>query len=56
MKMSEEKYDIYLNGRKIYDKLEEEEFNNTWKMIQNFLSITESPVCREDLTYKKIAD
>jgi len=51
--MSEEKYDIYLNGKKIYDKLEEEEFNNTWKMIQNFLSITESPVCREDLTYRK---
>jgi len=56
MKMSEEKYDIYLKGQRIYHKLQQEEFNNTWKMIQNFLSITETPVRKEDLTYRKIAD
>jgi hypothetical protein len=54
--MNEEKYDIYLNGKKIYHKLEEEEFNNTWRTIQNFLSIVKSPVSREDLTYRKITD
>lgn len=56
MKMNEEKYDIYLNDRRIYHRLKKEEFNNTWKMIQNFLSITEAPVKKEDLTYRKIAD
>jgi hypothetical protein len=54
--MNEEKYNIYLKGRCIYNSLEKDEFNNTWNMIQNFLSITESSVNKEDLSYKKIAN
>jgi hypothetical protein len=51
--MNEEKYNIYLKDKCIYKSLEKEEFNNTWNMIQNFLSITESSVNKEDLSYKK---
>lgn len=51
--MNKEKYNIYLKDKCIYKSLEKEEFNNTWNMIQNFLSIVESSVNREDLYYKK---
>lgn len=54
--MTEKRYNIYAKDKCIYHSLPEEEFNKTWEMIQNFLSITEAPVKKEDLTYRKITD
>mgnify|MGYP000240481761 CR=1 FL=1 len=55
VKMIEKRYNIYAKEKCIYQSLSEDEFNQTWKMIQNFLSIIESDFKREDLSFKEIA-
>ena len=51
--MTEKKYHIYLNSRCIYNSLTEEEFNKTWSMILNFMSIASS-FNKEDLSYEEV--
>ena len=52
--MIDKKYNIYAKEKCIYQSLPEEEFNRTWKMIQNFLSIMDGNVKKEDLTYEEL--
>jgi len=52
--MTEKRYNIYAKDKCIYHSLPEDEFNKTWKMIQNFLSIMEGSVKKEDLFFKEI--
>jgi hypothetical protein len=51
--MTEKKYHIYLKDRCIYNCLSEEEFDKTWAMILNFMSIASS-FDREDLSYEEV--
>jgi hypothetical protein len=51
--MNEYKYHIYLKNNCIYHSLSEEDFNNIWSMIGNFVSIT-GTVNKEDLSYEKV--
>lgn len=52
--MIDRKYNIYAKEKCIYQSLPEEEFNRTWKMIQNFLSIIDGNVKKEDLTFEEL--
>ena len=51
--MSNKKYNIYFKNKCIYESLPDDEFQSTWKMIHNFLSITGN-VEKEDLFYREI--
>jgi hypothetical protein len=52
-KMIEKKYHIYLKNKCIYHSLNEEEFNMNWKMISEFLSVTDDRK-KEDLSYEEV--
>jgi hypothetical protein len=52
-KMTETLYHIYLRNKCIYHSLPEDEFNLTWKMISEFLSITDDSK-KNDLSYEKV--
>ena len=54
IKMTEKSYNIYLKEKCIYQSLSKDEFAETWKMIQNFLSIIESDFKGEDLRFEEI--
>lgn len=45
-------YDIYIKNKRIYHSLSENEFKNTWKMLNNMLSIFGN-ADKNDLNYKK---
>jgi len=52
--MSEKIYHIYLDNKCLYHSLNEEEFKLTWKMISEFLSITDEEKL-EGLSYEEVA-
>jgi hypothetical protein len=51
--MTETLYHIYLKNRCIYHSLTREEFNLTWKMISEFLAITDDSK-KDDLSYEEV--
>jgi len=52
--MIERTYNIYVKQKCIYESLSEDEFNKTWSMIKNFLSLIGADVRIEDLTYEEV--
>ncbi len=46
----------YINEKQkcIYESLSEDEFNKTWSMIKNFLSLIGADFKIEDLTYEEV--
>lgn len=52
-KLKDVKYHIYFKNKCIYDSLSRNEFEETWKMIHNFVSIF-GTVDKEDLSYKEV--
>lgn len=52
-KMTEKRYHIYLQDKCLYHSLSEEEFNTTWKMIFEFLTVADERK-KEDLTYEEV--
>ena len=51
--MSETLYHIYLKDKCIYHSLTEAEFDLIWKMIYEFLSITDDSK-KNDLSYEEV--
>jgi len=51
--MTEKRYHIYLQDKCLYHSLSEEEFNTTWKMIFEFLTVADERK-KEDLTYEEV--
>jgi len=51
--MTENKYHIYLKDKCIYHSLSQEQFDNTWKMINEFLTVTDDTK-KEDLSYEEV--
>ena len=51
--MTETLYHIYLKNKCIYHSLNEDEFNLTWKMISEFLSITDDSK-KNDLSFEQV--
>lgn len=51
--MTETLYHIYLNNKCIYHSLTKDEFELTWKMILEFLSITDDSK-KNDLSYEEV--
>lgn len=49
----ERKYNIYAKGTPIYTSLSEEEFQRSWKDLNNLVSIF-TEVNRDDLSYEEI--
>ncbi len=52
--MIERTYNIYVKQKCIYESLSEDEFNKTWSMIKNFLSLIGANVRVEYLTYEEV--
>ena len=55
--MNDKLYHIYAKQKCLYHNLSKEEFENTWKMIHNFLSVIDSEsvtVKKEDLSYEEV--
>lgn len=52
--MTDYNYHIYIKNKCVYHCLNEEEFQNTWKSLNNLSSIYGSTQ-REDVTYEKVA-
>lgn len=52
--MTEKLYHIYIKTDCIYHSLNEEEFKNTWDMIQKFLSIHHSQINKDDVQYEEV--
>jgi hypothetical protein len=50
---NEKRYDIYLKNKCLYHSLTKSEFEKTWKMLNNFISIFGN-ANKEDLNYKEI--
>ena len=53
-KMTEKRYHIYAKNQCIYHSLSEQEFENTWEMIQRFLSIHGGNLCKNDVEYEEV--
>ena len=51
--MTEKIYHIYLKNKCIYHSLSEEDFSLTWRMISEFLSITDDSK-KNDLSYEEV--
>ena len=51
--MTETLYNIYLKDKCIYHSLTEDEFNLTWRMISEFLSVTNDSK-KNDLSYEEV--
>jgi hypothetical protein len=51
--MTETFYHIYLKEKCIYHSLTEDEFNSTWKVISDFLSIVDEHK-KTQLSYEKV--
>jgi hypothetical protein len=51
--MSEKKFHVYFKDMCIYHSLTEIEFLETWKMLNNFISII-SDVNKSDLSYEEV--
>ena len=51
--MIETLYHIYLKNKCIYHSLTRDEFDLTWKMISEFLSITDDSK-KNDLSYEEV--
>lgn len=51
--MTEKKYHIYFKNRCIYHSLSEIEFEETWKMLNNFMSIINNAE-KNDLSYEEV--
>lgn len=48
-------YHIYLKEKCIYYSLSENEFKNTWNMIQNLLEVIETKdVSKKDISFEKV--
>jgi len=52
-KMTETLYHIYLKDKCIYHSLSKDEFELTWRMISEFLSITDDSK-KNDLSYEEV--
>jgi|LauGreDrversion4_2_1035121.scaffolds.fasta_scaffold42108_9 hypothetical protein len=55
--MKDKLYHIYAKQKCLYHSLSKEEFENTWRMIHNFLSVIDSEsvsVKKEDLSYEEV--
>jgi len=48
------KYHIYLKKEIIYKDLDEQEFTDTWNMINRFIAIAKTNIEEKDLSFKKI--
>lgn len=51
--MIEKKYHIYLNNKCLYHSLSIEDFDATWKMISDFLTITDDRK-KDNLSYEEV--
>lgn len=51
--MTETLYHIYLKDKCIYHSLTKDEFDLTWKMILDFLSITDESK-KSDISYEEV--
>jgi len=51
--MTETLYHIYLKDKCIYHSLSKDEFELTWRMISEFLSITDDSK-KNDLSYEEV--
>ena len=51
--MTETLYHIYLKDKCIYHSLTKDEFDLTWRMISEFLSITDDSK-KDDLSYEEV--
>jgi len=51
--MTETLYHIYLKDKCIYHSLPQDEFDLTWKMISEFLSITDDSK-KNELSYEEV--
>ena len=51
---NENRYHIYLRNKCLYHSLSENEFKETWEMLNNFISIFGN-VKKEDLNYEEIS-
>ena len=51
--MTETLYHIYLKDKCIYHSLTKDEFDLTWRMISEFLSITDDSK-KNDLSYEEV--
>ena len=48
-------YHIYLKEKCIYHSLSENEFKNTWNMIQNLLEVIQTKeVSKKDISFEKV--
>lgn len=52
--MIEKRYHIYAKNHCIYHSLTEKEFEDTWEMIQRFLSIHSGNLDRNDVEYEEV--
>jgi hypothetical protein len=52
--MTEKLYHIYIKKDCVYHNLNEEEFTQTWDMIQKFLSIHHSQINKDDVQYEEV--
>jgi len=52
--MTEKRYHIYVKNQCLYHNLTEEEFEQTWGMIQKFLSVYNNNLCKNDIEYVEV--
>ena len=50
----EKMYHIYAKDKCIFHSLNEEEFKNTWKALNNLMNIMDTRYAGEDLTYEEL--
>jgi hypothetical protein len=49
-------YHIYVKNKCLYHSLSETEFEETWKMIHNFLSVANcSDIDKKDINYEELS-
>lgn len=53
--MTEKTYNIYSKGKQIYHNLNEEEFSQTWDMINKFIFITDV-VNKDEISFEEITN
>ena len=52
--MTERVYHIYAKGKCLFHSLKEDEFDYTWKTLQNLVELLDTKYAGDDLTYEEL--
>jgi hypothetical protein len=52
--MTERVYHIYAKNKCLFHSLKEDEFESTWKTLQNLVNLLDTKYAGDDLTYEEL--